>query len=149
MFNDERIDTLTQMHLQLHAEHLALKLVTMTMIGMMPIDMRLRIISILEPGVDRNPNSESAALTHALDELFCRHAGVSAVRLFFLIVAAAGIWVGVGYYIWQQQPSVQVCNQFKRELVMIEWSDKTRTALDDAVILLRELELKRLLRERC
>ena len=61
---------LWERYAELHRDHLALKLVTMTMIGMMPLNMREAIIAQLEPGLDRNPHLPSIGLTIALGELF-------------------------------------------------------------------------------
>ncbi len=42
----------------------------MTMIGMMPREMRIEMVNQLTPRLDRNPHSPASGLTAALDELF-------------------------------------------------------------------------------
>ena len=69
MFSDERVDALVQQHLQLHAEYLALKHVAMTMISMLPYDVRNEIISQISPHLDRSPHAEGIAFVRAVDEL--------------------------------------------------------------------------------
>ena len=54
---------------QLHADHLALRVVTMAMLTMLPQEVRQEIIAKVSPVVDRSPTSETPNFTRAVDEL--------------------------------------------------------------------------------
>lgn len=66
-------EELTDLYLQLQGEHLALKVVTMTMIGMMPLKIRSQIAVLLTPDPDeylsRAPTNFDRALRELLDDL--------------------------------------------------------------------------------
>ena len=61
---------------QLHADHLALRVVTMAMLSMLPQEVRYEIIARVSPVVDRGESSETSNFTRAVDELLDELRGI-------------------------------------------------------------------------